>query len=458
LNTHDVIESDRAHLVHPLHHPADFDNAIIYAGGHGTTIRDIHGNEYLDGLSGLWNVNVGHGRAELAEAACAQMKELAFFSAYSGSSNIPAIMLAERLVALTEGHMQAVYFTTGGAEANEAAFKTARFYWRAMGKPQKVKFIARQEGYHGVTLQAMSATKMGSYWKMFEPVVPGFLHIQSCYPYRFQGAKPNETIGEAAARELEEMILREGPDTIAGFIGEPIQGAGGVIYPADDYWPRVREICTRHEILLIADEIITGFGRTGRWFAMPHWNVTPDIMSFAKGVTSGYLPLGGMMVTRKIKEAMDSVPPENRWMHGATYSAHPTCCAVALKNIEILAEEYLCENARRMGDRLHRNIISVFGGHSNAGDIRGGKGLFAAVEFVQDRETKRNFPPSFRAGARLHAEMLRHGVVTRTRPSSGTHPATGDLLLFAPPLTVTEAEIDRLVSAAHDAAKAVFSD
>ncbi|HWB97341.1 MAG TPA: aminotransferase class III-fold pyridoxal phosphate-dependent enzyme, partial [Bryobacteraceae bacterium] len=305
---------------------------------------------------------------------------------------------------------------------------------------------------------AMSATKMGSYWKMFEPVVPGFLHIQSCYPYRFQGARPEETVGEAAARELEETILREGPETVAGFIGEPIQGAGGVIYPAEDYWRLVREICTRHNVLLIADEIITGFGRTGRWFGMTHWNVKPDIMSFAKGVTSGYLPLGGMMVSKPIKEVMDAVTPENRWMHGGTYSAHPTCCAVALKNLDILAEEDLCENARKMGERLHRNLAAVFGGHSNAGDIRGGKGLLAAVEFVQDRATKANFPPSSRTGARLHAEMLKRGIVTRTRPSTGPHPAIGDLLLFAPPLTVTEAEIDRLVGAADESAKAVFGN
>jgi len=189
--------------------------------------------------------------------------------------------------------MQAVFFTCGGAEANESAFKTARFYWKASGQPDKVKVIARGEGYHGVTLQAMSATKMGSYWKMFETRVPGFLHIQTCYPYRFEGAKPGETIGQAAARELEESILREGPGTVAAFIGEPIHGAGGVIYPADDYWPLVREICTRHDVLLIADEIITGFGRTGRWFGMEHWNVKPDILSFAKGVTSGYLPWAG---------------------------------------------------------------------------------------------------------------------------------------------------------------------
>ena len=208
---------------------------------------------------------------------------------------------------------------------------------------------------------------MGTYWKMFEPRVPGFVHIQTCYPYRFQGTKPGETVGQAAARELEEAILREGPDTVAAFIGEPIHGAGGVIYPTDDYWPLVRDICTRHNVLLIADEVITGFGRTGTWFALSHWNVKPDILSFAKGVTSGYLPLGGIMVSKAIKEAMDSVKPEDRWMHAYTYSAHPTCCAVALKNIEIIEREGLCENAARMGERLRTALLAAFGEHPHVG-------------------------------------------------------------------------------------------
>jgi len=455
LATTDLAEADHEHLIHPLHHPVDHADPIIYVRGRGATVQDIEGREYLDGLSGLWNVNVGHGRVELADAASEQMKELAYCSSYAGSSNIPAITLAHRLTEVA-GDMQAVFFTSGGAEANESAFKTARFYWKARGKPEKVKVVARREGYHGVTLQTMSATSMGSYWKMFEPRVPGFMHIQTCYPYRFQGARPGETIGEAAARELEEAILREGPETVAAFIGEPIHGAGGVIYPTEDYWPLVREICTRYDVLLIADEIITGFGRTGRWFALEHWGVKPDIISFAKGVTSGYLPLGGMMVTAAIKEVMDSVSPGDRWMHAYTYSGHPTCCAVALKNFEIIERERLCNNAEKMGDRLHAGLIAAFGNHANAGDIRGGKGLLAAVEFVEDRATKKNFAGDRKISPRLQAEMKKRGVVTRTRPAAGAHPASGDILLFAPPLVVTEAEVDRLVSVSRDAAQVVL--
>jgi len=456
LNVEEIVRADQERLIHPLHHPADHQNPTIYVRGCGATVQDIQGREYLDGLSGLWNVNAGHGRTELAQAAAAQMEELEYFSCYAGSSNIPAIRLAERLVDISYDNMQAVFFTSGGAEANESAFKTARFYWKALDKPDKVKVIARGEGYHGVTLQTMSATKMGSYWKMFEPRVPGFLHVQSCYPYRFTGAKPGETVGQAAARELEETILREGPETVAAFIGEPIHGAGGVIYPTDEYWPLVREVCTRHNVLLIADEVITGFARTGKWFALSHWDVKPDILSFAKGVTSGYLPLGGIVVNKAIKEAMDSVSPADRWMHAYTYSGHPTCCAVALKNLEIIERERLADNAKKMGERLHAGLKSVFQDHPNAGDIRGGKGLLAAVEFVEDRATKQNFGSDRKIASRLHAEMMRRGVVTRTRPSGGQHPAIGDVLFFAPPLVMNEAEVDRLVSASCDAAKAVF--
>jgi adenosylmethionine-8-amino-7-oxononanoate aminotransferase len=450
--TRDLRAVDRRHLIHPLHHPIDSEHALIWVKGRGSTIRDVDGRTCIDGLSGLWNVNAGHGRAELVEAAAAQMATLAYCSGFAGSSNVPSIRLAERLVELSGGAMEAVFFTSGGAEANESAFKTARFYWKARGRRDKVKIVARDLAYHGLTLQTMSATAMGrGYWDMFEPRVPGFVHVQSCYPYRFQGARPGETIGQAAARELEETILHEGADTIAAFVGEPIHGAGGIIYPTDDYWPRVREVCTRHDVLLIADEIITGFGRTGRWFGLSHWNVDPDIVTFAKGITSGYMPLGGMMVTRAIKEALDDVPAQDRWMHAYTYSGHPACCAVALANIELLERDGLLERAAAMGERLDQGLHAALGDRPFTGEIRGGKGLLAAVEFVEDRTTRRNLAPALNFASRLKAEMLARGVFTRTRPSAGPHPAAGDVLYFAPPLVVTEDEIDRLVSAAHAA-------
>ncbi len=447
LSPSDLVKHDQEHLIHSLHHPMDHAEPLIFVKGRGAVVTDVQGREYLDGLSGLWNVNAGHGREELAQAAAAQMKELAYYSAYAGSSNVPAITLADRLVSLAYKNMQAVFFTCGGAEANESAFKTARFYWKVKGKPDKVKIIARTNAYHGVTLQAMSATGMAPYWKMFEPRVPGFIHVQAPYAYRFQGAKPGETVGQAAARELDEAILREGADTVAAFIAEPIIGGGGVIVPPDDYFPRIREVCTKHQVLFIADEVITGFCRTGRWFALSHWGVEPDMMSFAKGVTSGYLPLGGIMVSREIKDAMDGVPPDSRWMHAYTYSGHPTCCAVALKNLEIMERERLWENAARMGTRLWEGLGQTFKGHPHAGDVRGGKGLLAAIELVADRTTKATFPADQKVGPRVQAEMLKRGVVTRTR---------GESIFFAPPLIVTEAQVDRLIAVTRDAVKAVL--
>ena len=452
----ELVKADQEHLIHPLHHPVDNLEPVIYVRGRGAIVEDIGGHQYLDGLAGLWNVNVGHGRTELADAAAAQMKELAYFSGYVGSSSVPAITLADRLIRLAYGNMQAVFFTSGGAESNESAFKTARFYWKSKGQPTKVKIVARQHGYHGVTQQAMSATGMAAYWKMFEPRHPGVVHVQTCYPYRFQGARPGESVGQAAARELEEAIVREGADTVAAFIAEPIHGGGGVLYPTDDYFPRVREICTKHEVLFIADEVITGFCRTGRWFALSHWNVEPDILSFAKGVTSGYLPLGGIMVNRDIKDAMDTVKPEDRWMHAYTYSGHPTCCAVALRNLDIMERERLWDNAAKMGDRLFATLQAAFADCPYAGEVRGGKGLLAAVELVQDKATKANFPGDKKVAGRVQAEMMKRGVITRVRPTAGAHPATGDQIFFAPPLVVTDKEVDRLAAVAREAVKAAL--
>ena len=441
-----LIKDDQDHLIHPLHHPSEHLEPMVYVRGRGAMVTDIQGRDYIDGLAGLWNVNVGHGREELGKAAADQMGELAYYSCYTGSSNIPAIQLADKLIDIAPKNMQAVFFTSGGAESNESAFKTARFYWKAKGKPDKTKIISRFNAYHGVTLQAMSATGMSPYWKMFEPRVPGFIHIPTCYPYRQEGAKAGETAGQTAARLLEEAILREGPDTVAAFIAEPIHGGGGVIYPTDDYFPLVRQVCDRHQVLFIADEVITGFCRTGKWFAMEHWNVNPDILSFAKGVSSGYLPLGGIMVSKAIKESMDSVKLEDRWMHAYTYSGHPTCCAVGIKNLEIMERERLWERAAMMGKRLHEGLHAAFDDHPNLGDIRSGKGLLAAVELVEDKATKKMFDPDKKVGPRLMQEMTKRGLVTRARMES---------VFFSPPLVITEAQLDRMISITRDAVKAV---
>jgi adenosylmethionine-8-amino-7-oxononanoate aminotransferase len=301
----------------------------------------------------------------------------------------------------------------------------------------------------------MSATGMAPYWKMFEPRVPGFLHIQAPYPYRFQGAKPGETVGQAAARELEEAIVREGPDTVAAFIAEPIMGAGGVIVPPDDYFPRVREICTRHQVLFIADEVITGFCRTGQWFGLTHWGVEPDIMSFAKAVTSGYLPLGGIVVSQDIFDAINSVPIENRWMHAYTYSGHPTCCAVGLANLDIMERERLWERAAAMGKRIHEGLLGLQKEFAAIGDVRGGKGLLCAAELVADRSTKAGFPADQKVGARVRREMEKRGLVTRTRSFPVPGGTVAEQIFLAPPLVITEQQVDRTLEAVRGAIQAV---
>jgi putrescine---pyruvate transaminase len=444
VSTVDLVKEDQEHLFHPLHHPADHQSPKVWVKGEGIYLWDAEGRQYIDGLACLWNVNVGHGRKELAEAAATQMAELEYCSSYAGATNIPATKLASKLASLAYPSLNTVYFTSGGAESNESAFKTARFYWKAMGTPDKVKIIARQHAYHGVTLAAMSATGMAPYWKMFEPRVPNFVHVQAPYPYRFEGVKPGETIGQAAARQLEEKILEEGADTVAAFIAEPVQGAGGVIVPPDDYFPNIRRICDKYNVLFIADEVITGFGRTGSWFALGRWGVEPDIMSFAKGVTSGYLPLGGIILSDKIRGAVLSAKYEDRWMHAYTYSGHPTCCAVGLKNIEIIEKEGLVKRAEEMGARMLNGLKTLYD-FAAVGDVRG-LGLMAAVELVGDRSTKAATDPALKIGPRVQEECIERGLYTRIR---------GDVIMLCPPLVIREEEVDRIVDILRQALQAV---
>ena len=446
MKTRVPIEADQAHLLHPLHHPSAYAATRVWVSGNGALITDSSGREYIDGLSGLWNVNAGHGRQALADAARQQMATLAFHSAYAGGSNLPAIQLAERLSGLTYPSINSFYFTSGGAEASETSFKTARFYWKAVGKPDKVKVISRHRAYHGLTLAAMSATGLPAFWPMFEPRTPGFLHIDAPDPYRFVNADPGLSLGVAAANQLEEAILRERPDTVAAFIAEPVQGAGGVIVPPADYFTRIREICTQYDVLLIADEVITGFGRTGKWFGLEHYGIEPDIMQFAKGITSGYVPLGGIGVSDAIREVINGVPPGRRWMHAYTYSGHPTCCAVALANIDILEHERLPERAAAAGARLLAKLRELEA-LDGVGNVRG-QGLMAAVEIVADKATKQPFPPAAGLTQKLTDAMLDRGLYTRV---------VMDCICLAPPLVTTDAQIDGIVDTLREAIPAVLA-
>lgn len=442
----DRIAVDQAHLLHPLHHPSAHKTPTVWVSGQGATITDASGRDYIDGLAGLWNVNVGHGRGELADAAHGQMCTLAYHSSYAGSTNNPAIALAEKLSALTSPSINTFFFTSGGAEATESSIKTARFYWKALGHPDKVKIIARRRAYHGLTLAAMSATGLSAFWPMFEPRTPGFLHIDAPDPYRFTSSHPEVSLGVAAANQLEEAILHEGAETVAAFIAEPVQGAGGVIIPPVDYFPRIREICERHNVLLIADEVITGFGRTGRWFGLEHYGVEPDIMQFAKGITSGYVPLGGIGVSDAVRDVINSVPPAKRWMHAYTYSGHPTCCAVALANIGILEREQLVTRASTAGERLLSRLRALES-LDGVGHVRG-LGLIAAVEVVANKATKELHPAELSLSQRLMDALLERGLCTRVAM---------DCICLAPPLMIDADLIDRMVEIIADTIPAVLA-
>jgi adenosylmethionine-8-amino-7-oxononanoate aminotransferase len=431
-----LVREDLEHLIHPLHHPQEHEHPVVVVEGRGAILKDIEGREYIDGLSCLWNVNVGHGRAELAQAAAEQMAQLAFVSSYAGTTHIPAIRLAERLVGIAYPNTSGVYFTTGGAESNESAFKMARYYWKVQGRPSKVKIISRTHAYHGLTLGAMSATGMAAFHKMFGPLAPEFMQVPAPYAYRWP--TPGD-VGIEAAGALEQAIVHEGADTVAAFIAEPVMGAGGVIVPPSTYFPRVREICDRHDVLLIADEVITGFGRTGRWFALGHWNVQPALVAFAKGVTSAYLPLGGVMASTRVHDVLQQAPPDKKFMHAATYSGHPTCCAVALRNLDILEKEGLVERAGPMGRRLLAGLETLRD-LPVVGDVRG-FGMMCGVELVTDKNTK---APALGLGGRVVQEARTRGLLPRLRVGSAD-PPIGDTLCLAPPLMTPPETLDKIV-------------
>lgn len=440
----DLLAADQTHLIHPLHNPALHETAHIWTRGEGALLFDADGNEFIDVLSGLWNVVAGHGRQELVDAASRQAEQLSYCSTYAGSSNIPAIELAERVAGLTYPSINRFFFTCGGGEAIDSCLKTARYYWKMQGQPDKVKTICRSWGYHGTTIGATAATGMQNYWPMFEPRLPGCVHIPSPYPYRYQagselegasGQQTNTAVspGIAMANELERAILREGPDTVAMFLAEPVHGAAGVIIPPEDYFARVREICDQYNVLLGMDEIVTGFGRTGKWFGLEHWGIEPDLMTFAKAITSGYFPMGGVGFSDKVADVLDS--GSQPWMQSFTYSGHPVGCAVALANLDLLEQDRFPEVATEKGTYLLSRLRDKLGSHAHVGEIRG-IGLMAAVEFVKDRDTREEFPASDQIGHRVHVASQKRGLFTRLR---------GDNYCIAPPYVVTQEQMDQLV-------------
>ena len=433
-----LIEKDRRQL-HPLHHPSRTENTAMVSKADGVWLHTSDGARILDGMAGLWNVNIGYGNQELPRVAYEQMRDLSYTSGFAGMSNPPSALLADKLAGFFRPNMNFTYFTSGGSEASDTSFKTARFYWRQLGKPDKTKIISRLNGYHGITMAAMSATGISKYHTMFGPLVDGFIHVPDPNAYRYVGEmNGDETVAEAAARALEETILREGADTVAAFIAEPVQGAGGLVVPDDGYFDLVADVCQRHEVLLIVDEVICGFGRTGNWFGSDEYGVNPDIMQFAKGVTSGYIPLGGMQVTDEIRDVILNAPADQSWMHGYTYSGHAAACAVGIANIDIIERDGLVENSRTMGERLLEGLQGLVDEFPNIDNARG-VGLIAGIDVVKSKETRESDDATANAISDAAMEL---GL--RARPLGGT-------IAFSPPLCITAEEVDIVVNTMGEA-------
>lgn len=435
-NTAELVQKDQAHMLHPVSNLREVraNGPLVMARGEGVYVWDTDGKRYLDAFAGLWNINAGHGRHELSRAMVEQSDEVAFVPTFFGLAAPPAIELAAKLADLFPGPLRHFQFTSGGAESNETAIKIARYHWYLKGQPEKVKILSRHMAYHGIAMGALAATGMPAYHQGFGPDLPGFLYLTAPYQYRNgEGLSEDEFVAKLV-QELEETIAREGGETIAAFIGEPVQGAGGVVPPPAGYWPAVAAVLKRHDILLIADEVICGFGRTGQMFGMETYQFSPDIASFAKGVTSGYVPLGGVGVTDEIFEVLSA--PDRMFMHGFTYAGHPVACAVALRNIQIIEEEQLPANAGAMGDELLAELRRRLGDHPNVGEIRG-KGLMLIIELVADRGTKAKFDPALNIGGKVTAGTRQRGLIVR---------ASNDGIAISPPLIITRAQCDEVAA------------
>ena len=413
----------------------------------GVYLGDGDGNEILDGMAGLWCVNVGYGREELIEAATRQLRELPYYNAFFKTTTMPTAALAERLAALTPTGLERVIFANSGSEANDTIVRLVRHFWNLKGRPRKKTIISRRYAYHGSTLAAASLSGMAPMHAQGDLPLPGFVHILPPYWYDFGDDLDPAAFARKAALALEERILELGAETVAAFIAEPIQGAGGVIIPPDGYWAEIQRICRQYDVLLIADEVICGFGRTGYWFGSDLYDISPDLMPLAKGLTSGYLPLAAVMVGDRVAETL--VGAGGEFFHGFTYSGHPAAAAVALANLDVLEREHLVDKVRDdTGPYLQKRLRAALGDHEIVGEVRG-VGLIAGIELVDDKASHRRFPGDGRAGMICRDHAIRNGLIMR---------AVRDTMVLAPPLIITRNEIDQLVERARQAIEATARD
>ena len=446
---------DRDHFFHPsthmgMHARGETPNRVM-AGGEGVTIWDTNGKKSLDAFAGLYCVNVGYGRQKIADAIAAQAKNLAYYHAYVGHGTEASIRLSKMIIDRAPKGMSRVYYGLSGSDANETNIKLIWYYNNVLGRPEKKKIISRWRGYHGSGVMTGSLTGLAGFHNAFDlPRVP-ILHTEAPYYYRREDRSlSEEQFSQYCADQLEKLIVAQGPETIAAFIGEPVLGTGGIVPPPRGYWQKIQAVLKKYDILLVADEVVTGFGRLGSMFGSDHYGMHPDLITIAKGLTSAYAPLSGVIVGEKVwKVLVDGSDKLGPIGHGWTYSAHPICAAAGVANLELIDELDLVKNAGAIGAYFRAELAKAVGEHKNVGEVRG-EGLLAAVEFVEDRDDRKFFDPAKKIGPQVAAALAERGVIGRAMPQ-------GDILGFAPPLCLTKEEADVIVAKTAETVKAVLA-
>ena len=448
INVAEIVQHDIAHHFHPF-----TDHKAFHEGGgprvmtqaDGVWIWDANGNKLLDGMAGLWCVNVGYGRKELAEVAYQQMLDLPYYNTFFKTTTVATTELAAKVSSVMPKRFQHIFFTNSGSESNDTIVRFVRHYWKLKGKPYRQHFIARRRAYHGSTLVAANLGGMEGMHGQGGTALPGFHHVQQPHWFDFGGDKTPEEFGLDAAADVEKKILEVGPENVAAFIGEPIQGAGGVLIPPSTYWPEVQKICRKYGVLLISDEVICGFGRTGNWWGFQTFGFEPDIVSMAKGLSSGYQTIGAVAFSEHLLKDFFALGGE--FYHGMTYAGHPVACAVALRNIEIIEREKLVERARELGPYFAEKLASLRD-HPIVGETRS-VGLIAAIELSPNKAKRSRFEKPGRVGIICRDHCFQNGLIMR---------AAWDTMVLSPPLVITKKEVDEIVRLARLALDATYKD
>ncbi len=446
-NTANLQSLDRENYLHPF-----TDSKALHAkgtrvvtGGEGVYIYDSEGNRILDGMAGLWCVNIGYGRDELADVAYEQMKQLAYYNSFFGTANVPAIELAAKIKQLAPANIGHVFFTGSGSESNDTNLRMVRHYWTQKGQPEKRIVISRNNAYHGSTMAGMSLGGMEFMHKQ-GGIIDGIEHIMQPHWYKESTAGESvEDFGLRAAKALEDKILELGAENVGAFIGEPIQGAGGVIVPPANYWPEIQRICKKYDLLIILDEVITGFGRTGNWFAAQTFDIEADMIPFAKGLSSGYLPIGGVAVSKRVADVLIE---GGEFAHGYTYSGHPVAAAVAKANIDIIEREGMVDQVRDETGPYLQAKLAELADHPLVGQVRG-MAMVGALELVQDKASRTPFDKDVEIAAKARDNAIASGLMVR---------AVGDCLIMSPPLCITKAEIDELITLLSQALDKAYAE